>query len=493
MTTYAAFKKYTDWKAGDLVKLVGSGWTGTGGTPKEGTVVTLSEPDYDGQPTFTCGKTGGLWYISDGAYDAELQVAVSSQESKAKFKIGDKVKLTGSAWKDSPDNPYAPHKGMIVTIKDVTGDGDAIFDTENYGKGWHIYGPNYGGELVTDEKQTKFNVGDEIKLTGDLWADDPWADKPNKGMIVTITGHTAAGKSQFQSLAYPQKKNWLIYKGWEAELVKAAPVINEKQTKFNVGDVVELTGDSWGTEKGTFPHKGLIVTIKKVKLSGLTTFEYGTLSNWSIYDGYEAKLITPAPEVAPVKEKETNFNIGDVVELTGDSWIGGTYPLKGEIVTITTISHTGRPGFPRDDYGTWSIYKGWEAKLITPAVEKENPFEAPSKKIQFDTPKKVGLAKDKKFNVGDVVKLTGTEWNVHVSAHAPAVGEVYTIEGVENGESWFKKEGSLVKWYIIAGWEAELVGKKHDLAPSSVIILNYIMAMSEKEREALMEAVKNES
>lgn len=73
-------------------------------------------------------------------------------------------------------------------------------------------------------------------------------------------------------------------------------------TDFKVGDRVRLTGDDWYGGAGD-PEKGDIVEVTRVSLGGIPWFDWSG-EEWFLDDeGYNAELVTAAPEEeAPVVE-----------------------------------------------------------------------------------------------------------------------------------------------------------------------------------------------
>lgn len=69
----------------------------------------------------------------------------------SEFKIGDKIRLTGSYWDMGPEGPQV---GDIVTIKNFDHEGDPVFTTGD-GDKWVVMDEWYGGELV-DAAPTEF-------------------------------------------------------------------------------------------------------------------------------------------------------------------------------------------------------------------------------------------------------------------------------------------------------------------------------------------------
>lgn len=139
--------------------------------------------------------------------------AVESTPAPEQFKVGDKVKLTGSEWDDDPDNEYGtPYVGQIVTIDDVDEDNDASFD------GWYVTSApgigqanfeHYGAVLVAEE-DLKIKVGDRVRVVnnptefgvkaGDEFTVDrihnapsPWNDEYGNFYAVAASGPGVGG------------------------------------------------------------------------------------------------------------------------------------------------------------------------------------------------------------------------------------------------------------------------------------------------------------
>lgn len=312
-----------------------------------------------------------------------------NDEETAKFKVGDKVRITGN------DNSHGFKIGEVVTVKEESHtfrNGKQIHYCEN-DEGHTYYVRTYDAELVAEETENpKFKVGDKVRVS-ESWfhnfadgTEGEIIDEVGEGVFVVKTDDPSQ-----QSVS-----NFSYGKGVQSIPIECLTLVTDDEvqtqgTSFEKGDRVVVTEE--GDGRRHYFKKGTVGTVIGVsKFSGRMYVQADSNNAWIADSEYADKddnaqyISERSLEAFTSKHIEVGAKY-EVIE-RAERYSSGRYAEKGAIIKVNDVLS--------DGYIHVEYVDGSESGVLILAKEAHKLRKVEDDEVQ---------AQEIEFEKGDIIRM----------------------------------------------------------------------------------------